>query len=147
MKVILKKDVKGLGKINDIVNVKDGYAKNYLFKNNLAVMSTEHNLADLNITLKKQADFEKEQIAKYTAIKNEIEKVTLEFTLKVNKDKAFGSISIAQIVDKLKEQNNIVIDKFMINNAQKTFDLGTHIIQVELYKGVVAKLVIVVKPE
>ncbi|MDE6477532.1 MAG: 50S ribosomal protein L9 [Mycoplasmoidaceae bacterium] len=147
MRVILKKDIKGLGRINQIVTVKDGYAKNFLFKNNLAVMVNDKSLNDLNKTLTKQAEFEAEQVKKFTEIKNKIEKINLEFTLKTNKDKTFGAISVTQIIDELKSKHQITIDKFMINNQDKKFDLGVHIIQIELYKSIVAKLNINVKPE
>ncbi len=147
MKVILKKEVKGLGKSNDIVNVKDGYAKNYLFKNGLAVTVNEKSMAELNIVLKKQADLTQELIEKANQLKEKIEKITLDFTLKANNDKAFGAISTTQIIDMLEKKHKIKIDKYMINNQDKKFDLGVHIIQIELYKGIVAKLNIDVKAE
>lgn len=146
MKVILKKEVKGLGKINDIVNVKDGYAKNYLIRNGFAVVVNEKNMQDLKSVLKKEADFQKEQYDKAVVLKEKIEKVELNFSLKAQNCKAFGSVSVSQIIDELKNKN-IAIHKYMVVNDDRTFDLGIHFIQIELHKGVVAKLKINVKEQ
>ncbi len=146
MQVILKKEVKGLGKINDIVNVKDGYAKNYLIRNGIAVIVNDKNMQNLKSILQKEADFEKEQYDKAVALKEKIEKVELNFYLNAQNGKAFGSVSVIQIINELKNKG-ISIHKYMIVNDDKTFDLGIHFIQIELHKGVIVKLKINVKEQ
>lgn len=143
MKVILLKDVKGVGKKSEIVNVKDGYGSNFLIPRGLAVAYSEKSLEILN---QQKAD-EKEQIrintenAKKTAeiLKN----ITLEFTANGGGDgRMFGTISTKQIEQELKTKHNIEIDKRKIVSNTVVDSFGYTKIQVELYKGVIGEITI-----
>ena len=95
MKVILLQDVKKVGKKNDIVNVADGYGQNFLIKNNLAVLATEHGKKMVAQTKEKERLEELENKKKAEELKEKIESLTLEFKLSSGKDgKTFGSISM-----------------------------------------------------
>jgi large subunit ribosomal protein L9 len=143
MKVILLKDVKNVGHIHDVVEVKDGYAKNYLFKNKLAVANTTNAQQTLNSDLGILAEQETAKINAATVLKNKMDNLTLKFTLKVNQGNVFGSISHKMIIDQLFEQYQIKIDKFMIDvHNDKTYGLGRHIMTINIYKHISAKLFI-----
>jgi large subunit ribosomal protein L9 len=146
MKVILLKDVKDVGKIHDVVEVKDGFAKNYLIKNKLAVPNTEGARQTLNQDLAVLAKEEAIKIKAATELKNQLEQINLEFTLKVHQGNVFGSISHKMVIDELQDKHQIKIDKFMIDNHnEKTFSLGRHTMLINVYKQIVAKLSISVK--
>lgn len=139
MKVILTADVKAQGKKGDVINVSDGYATNYLFKNKLAVPANAGNLSVNNA--KKKA--EEERIAAETLAAKEMAKkldnLVLEMKLDVGANgKAFGSISGKEISDELAKRG-YEVDKKNIELAPiKT--VGTFDANAKLYKGVYAKL-------
>ncbi|MDR0675025.1 MAG: 50S ribosomal protein L9 [Mycoplasmataceae bacterium] len=141
MKVILLKDIKGVGKIHQIVEVKDGYAKNYLIKNRLAVVNTISAQQTLKQDLSVLAQQEAVNVKLANELKNKLEQIQLEFTLKVNQGNVFGSISHKMILDELHNKYQIKIDKFMIDSHnEKTFSLGKHTLTINIYKQIVAKL-------
>ena len=145
MKVIFIKNLKNQGKINEIKEVKDGYATNFLIKNGYAVAYTKGSLNRLNNEIAADEKREKEAISNAEKIKNKLEKEKLEFSVKTGKDsRVFVSISSKQIVDKL-EEIGYKIDKkdIIINDPINT--LGSHVIEVSLHKKVKAKLMIVLK--
>ena len=112
MKVILLQDVKGVGKKNQIVEVSDGYASNFLITRRLAVKSTEKGLE----VMKKQIQDEKDELARKEALAKEdakrLEEIVLEFEAPSSKDgRMMGTISVKQIVEELKEKHNIAVDK------------------------------------
>lgn len=145
MKVIFVKDLKKQGKKNEIKEVSDGYAINYLIKNGYAVKYTKSSSdrLDVEIANDKKAEYENIKIA--TEIKNKIEKEVFTFTVKSGKDgKVFGSISSKQIYEKLVESGyNIDKKKIVINESLTS--LGMYYVDVELYKKVVAKIRIELK--
>ncbi len=139
MKVILLKDVKKQGKKDQIINVSDGYAQNFLIKNGLAVKYTDGSKKVLDKQIDIRNAKEDALIKECEEIKTKIEKITLEFSVKTGKNgKVFGTISSKQIAEKL-AQKDIIVDKKTINISSPIDTLGMHIIEINLHKKVTAK--------
>lgn len=138
MEVILLADVKKVGKKNQTVNVSDGFAVNYLFRNKLAVPVTKKSVEILETQKEdaRQAEIKaKEEATKLVEV---LKDITLEFDAKVGKDsKLFGSISLKQVEEEIKAKHNIVIDKRKFLDKGPLDSLGYHRLRIELYKGVV----------
>ena len=141
MKVVLLEDVRKVGKKGDVVNVSDGYGQNFLIKNNLAVLATEHGKKMVAQTKEKERLEELENKKKAEELKEKIESLTLEFKLSSGKDgKTFGSVSTKHIVEQLREKYDIRVDKRKFINAHPIGALGYSNLKVELYKGVIATI-------
>ncbi len=136
MKVILLKDIKGKGKKDDIIEVSDGYANNYLIKNNLAVAFSKKSKEILDNEINIREKEEQKLIDEYNLIKNKLNNKILDFKVKTGKeDKVFGTISSKQINDKLKDLG-YKIDKKCIKVNTPISTLGITNIEVELHKSV-----------
>ena len=145
MKVILLKDVKAQGKKGDVINVNDGYANNFLFKNNLAVPANQANMNTNN----KQKEAEAKRIAEETAaakaLAAKLADVTLEFAIEVGeRGKAFGSISAKEISEELAKKGYEVDKKAIVLDAPLK-RIGLYEVGLKLYKGVSGKLKVNVK--
>ena len=141
MQVILLKDVKNVGKKDQIVTVSDGYANNYLIKNRLAVPVSKKSKEILGNQQENARIAEENKKKEAIRIAEELKNITLEFTLQVGKDKRlFGSISFKQVEEELESQFNIRIDKRKIITKDKLDSLGVHILKIELYKGVIGEI-------
>ncbi len=138
MKVIFIKDLKKQGKVNEIKEVSDGYATNYLIKNGYAVKYTKTSSNILNQDIKKKEQEEKENIKKAEELKKKLEALSISFKVSSNKGKVFGSISSKQIGEELNKKG-IKIDKKQIS-AQNLNTLGVHEVEIKLHKKVIAKL-------
>jgi len=140
MKVIFLKDVKGQGKKDEIKEVKDGYAMNFLIKNKLAVKYTSTSNEILLTEQDNRKKKEEQDIKEATILKNKLENMVLKFKVKTGeKDKVFGSVSAKQIKEEL-DNNKIDIDKKKIMIDIPLSTLGYHFVKVELHKKVVAEL-------
>ena len=136
MKVILLQDVKKQGKKDDIINVSDGYAHNFLIKNNLAVQYTETSKSVLDKQIKKRNDEEDALIESLNVIKKKLDNKTIKFKVKTGKeDQVFGTVSTKQISDELKKQG-FNIDKKNIKSNTNIDTLGVHKVLIELHKKV-----------
>ena len=140
MRVILKQDVKKVGKKGDIVNVADGYARNFLIARGLAVAETKKSLEILSDQKAVEAaeEAKREEEARETAAR--LEKMLLTFQVKSGKEgKVFGSVSTKQIAEALSKQG-IRIDKRKILDTSPIQSLGITKVRVELHKNVIGTI-------
>lgn len=145
MKVIFIKDLKKQGKSGEIKEVSDGYATNYLIKNGYAVKYTKTSSERLNDDIKAKEQKEAEDIELSNKIKEKISKENLIFEVKAGNDgKVFGNISTKQIEEKLTNLG-YNIDKKKIKVDSSLNLLGSHYVNIELHKKVIAQLKITIK--
>lgn len=141
MKVILLKDVKNVGKKDDIVDVSDGYANNFLIKNKLAVPVSKKSLEILGKQQEDARIAEENRKKEAQKIAELLKDIVLDFTLQVGKDsRPFGSISLKQVEEELLAKHNIRIDKRKIITKDKLDSIGIHILKIELHKGVIGEI-------
>lgn len=141
MKVILKENIKGVGKKDEIINATDGYARNYLFPKNLAVEATNENLKKLEAK-QDSAKFQKDQ-EKQEAIKmaDKMSKILLKIKVKAGENgKIFGGVSTKEITQELEKQYKITIDKKKVDLKETIKTLGVHVVDIKLFEGVIGKL-------
>ncbi len=141
MKVILKQDIKGVGKKDQIINASDGYARNFLFPKNMAVEANAENMSklkakqDSNAFKKSQEKEEAEKVAK------KIAEIDLKISVKSGENgKIFGGVSTKEISEVLEKQYNIVVDKKKIDLKETIKTLGSRRVDIKLYEGVIANL-------
>ncbi len=141
MKVILKADIKGVGKKDQIINASDGYARNFLFPKNLAVEANSENMAKLkskNESIAYKKNQEKEEAKK---IADKMGKILLKIKVKSGENgKIFGGVSSKEIAENLEKQYSIKIDKKKIELKETIKTLGSTTVNVKLYEGVLGKL-------
>ena len=141
MKVIIKSDIKGVGKKDEVINASDGYARNFLFPKNLAVEANNENMNKLKAkqnSLKFQKDQEKKEAIK---IANKLKGISLRIKVKAGENgKIFGGVSTKEISKELEIQHGINIDKKKIDLKETIKTLGVHNIEVKLFEGVIGSL-------
>ena len=136
MQVILLSDVKKVGKKGELVDVSDGYARNFLIKQKLAVPAKERSREILAI---QQHDKELEEAAlkaKAEEVKAQLEKITLEFKVKTGEGgRVFGSVSTKQICEELQKKHSITVDKRKFLDTESIQSLGFTYVKVDLYRN------------
>ena len=148
MKVILLKDVKPLGKSGEIVDVKDGYARNALFPKGLALEATNKNLNDLKMKKKSEAKRAQDDLESAQIVSEMLAGGQIELSIKVGEQgRAFGSVSSKEISDAVKAQLQIDVDKKKIQLSENIKTLGEHIVPIKLHSKVMAELKVVVVEE
>lgn len=140
MKVVLKQDVKGLGKKGELVNTSDGYARNFLFPKGLAVEANAQSLTELK-NREQSAKFKVEtEIAAAKKAAADLEGKTIALTAKAGANgKLFGSVTSKEIAEKVKSQFGIETDKRKIV-VEDIKQFGTYTFEIKLYQGISAKL-------
>ena len=145
MKVIFVKDLKNQGKKNEIKDVKDGYAMNYLIKNGYAVKYTKGSMDRLDSDIQNEKELDTKNRTEAMKLKDKLERENICFSVSNgNGDKIFGSISSKQIVESLTNLG-YKIDKKMIVIDNTLNTLGTHIVKIELYKDIYANLNVIIR--
>ncbi|MFD2209473.1 50S ribosomal protein L9 [Virgibacillus halophilus] len=136
MKVIFMKDVKGKGKKGEVKNVSDGYARNYLLKNNIAVEATPGNMKGLEAQKRKQKQLEQEEKEAAMTLKDKLAELTVEIQAKSGEGKLFGSITSKQIAEALQKEHGYKLDKRKIELDQPIKSLGYTVVPVKLHPEV-----------
>ena len=134
MKVILLQDVKALGKKGEVVNVNDGYARNFILPKKLGVEANGKNLNDLKLQKNNEAKVAQEHLDAAKKLAEELKAGKVVLTMKVGEGgRTFGSVSSKEIAEAVKEQMHLDIDKKKIQLKEQIKTLGTHIVSVKLH--------------
>jgi large subunit ribosomal protein L9 len=137
MKVIFLKDVKGKGKEGEVKDVAEGYARNYLLKNKLAIEATPGSLKALEAKQRKSAQAEQEEKEEAIQLKDKLADLTVEMQAKSGEGgRLFGSITSKQIADKLSKDHGYKIDKRKIELDEPIRSLGYTTVPVKLHPEV-----------
>lgn len=141
MKVILKADIKGVGKKDEVINASDGYARNFLFPKNLAVEANVENMSKLKAKQDSNAYKKSQEKEEAKKIAEKLSKILLKIPVKSGENgKIFGGVSAKEISDLLKEEYKIEVDKKKIELKETIKTLGVRTITIKLYEGVIGNL-------
>lgn len=148
MKVILLQDVKSLGKKGEIVNVNDGYARNFILPKKLGVEANNKNMNELKLQKKKEEKIAQEHLDAAKKLAEALEAGKVELPIKVGEGgRTFGSVSSKEIAQAVKDQMELEVDKKKIQLKETIKTLGIHIVPVKLHPEVTAQLKVSVVEE
>jgi large subunit ribosomal protein L9 len=140
MKVILRQNTEGLGQIGEVVDVKDGYARNFLIPRKLAYVALEGNIKALEEEKKTLSKKREQELTSAETLAAELEKVSVTIPVQVGEeDKIFGSVTTQMISDALKEKGH-EIDKRKIEIDEPIKALGIYSVSIKLHPSVSAKI-------
>ncbi len=147
MKVILKQDVKGTGKKGDVLDVSDGFAKNFLLKKNLAEVASSTAVNVLNMQKEAAARRRAEEIAAIRETAKKMDKATVTVPIRCGENgKVFGSVTSKEIASQL-EGLGYEVDKKKILLKEPIKQAGEYNVEIRLMEGVACKITVIVKPE
>jgi len=147
MKVILLEDVENLGKKSEVKEVADGYARNFLIPNKLAVLATKSEMLKLEEQKRIKAQKAEEELKLYQETANQIEGLELEMPVKIDEDgKLFGAVTVGQIIDKLKEKG-FEIKKEQVKLEEPIKEIGEYEIAIAFPHNLEVKIKIIVVEE
>lgn len=141
MKVILLEDVRGSGVKGDVVNVSDGYARNYLLPRGLAIKADKGSLKNLKLKMKSEERRAEREAEEARELAEKLEDVTLVIKAKSGEsDKLYGSVTNKELAEELKTQHNLVVDRKKIVMEEPIRQLGDVELEVKLYPNITGKL-------
>ena len=141
MKVILLEDVKALGKKGEVVNVSDGYARNFILKKNLGLEANGKNLNDLKLQKQNEETVAQEHLEAAQELAKKLEAAKVELKIKTGEGgRTFGSVSSKEIAIGVKEQLGYDLDKKKIQIKEAIRTPGMHLVPVKLHQKVTAEL-------
>lgn len=141
MKVILKADIKGVGKKDEVINASDGYARNFLFPKNLAVEANAENMSKLKAKQDSNAFKKSQEKEEAQKIADKLSKILLKIKVKAGANgKIFGGVSSKEIAESLEKQYQIKVDKKKIDLKETIKTLGIITVDIKLFEGVIGKV-------
>ena len=141
MKVILKTDIKGVGKKDQIINASDGYARNFLFPKNLAVEANAENMSKLKAKQDSNAFKKSQEKEEAEKISDKLSKIQLKIKVKSGANgKIFGGVSSKEIAENLEKQYQIKVDKKKIDLKETIKTLGIITVDIKLFEGLLGKV-------
>ncbi len=141
MKVILKADIKGVGKKDQVINASDGYARNFLFPKNLAVEANAENMSKLKGMQDSKAFKKSQEKEEAERTADKLSKILLKIKVKSGANgKIFGGVSSKDIAENLEKQYQIKVDKKKIDLKETIKTLGTVTVDIKLFEGVIGKV-------
>ncbi len=141
MKVILKADIKGVGKKDEVINASDGYARNYLLPKGLAVEATNENMSKLKAKEDSKAYRKEQEKEEAKKVAERLAGIQLKVPVKAGENgKIFGGVSAKEIADLLKSNYGIEVDKKKIDLKETIKTLGLRTVTIKLYDGVIGNL-------
>lgn len=148
MKVILTKDIEKVGSFGEVINVKDGYAKNFLIPTGMAIISTPGNLKQMDLVKKSKVKVEAKSINEANDIAKELNGLKLIFKVKSSPEgKMYGSITNKDIADKILSFKKIEVDRKKIDIEDTIKEIGSYEIDIKLYKDVKCSINVSVEPD
>ena len=148
MKVILIQDVKSIGKKGQIVEINDGYARNYIIPKRFGLEATPKNLNDLKLKKAHEEKVAAQNLADAKALADRLKDMSVSLTMKVGEGgRTFGSVSSKEIAEACKSQLKIEVDKKKIQIKEPIKALGTYIVSVKLHPEVSAEIAVKVTEE
>lgn len=146
MKVIVIKDTKTVGKLGDVINVSDGYARNFLIPKNIAVEATQANMKELATKKAKEEKQKDEELAAAKALVEKLENIEIVVKTKAGEGgRLFGSITTKDITEALQEQHKIELDKKKLVLENPIKQAGVYTVEAKLYYEITAKLKVNIK--
>lgn len=141
MEIILKKYQENLGDVGDIVKVKDGYAKNYLIPNGIALQATKGNIKQMELIKKAVQKVEAKNVAEAEKLAEQLKDLEITFVVKTSEEgKLYGSITNKDIAEKILEEKQVEVDKKKIALDEHLKEIGNYDIEIKLYKDVKCNL-------
>lgn len=147
MKVIFLQDIVSVGRKNEIKDVSDGYARNFLFPRNLAKIATPQAIEEVSRKKAKEEKERSEEYQKYKTLADTLKNIVLNFKVKIGeKGRAFGSVTPVKIRDELKKQK-IIVEKEWIQLEDSIKTTGEHRVKIKFPHDVAGEVKIVVEAE
>ena len=148
MKVILKQDIKGVGKKDQVINAADGYARNYLFPKNLAVPADDGNMNNLKSKNESVAFRKGEDLKEAKEIAERLKSITVRISVKAGDNgRLFGAVTAKEIAEALKNDFGINVDKKKVLLSESIKVAGATKVDIKLNEGVMAQVTVMIEPK
>ena len=148
MKVILKQDIKGVGKKDQVINAADGYARNFLFPKKLAVPADSGNMNNLKAKNESIAYRKGEDLKEAKEIAEKMKSITVKIEVKAGENgRLFGAVTAKEIEEEIKRDFNIIVDKKKVLLSESIKVAGVSKVDIKLNEGVMAKVTVMVVPK
>ena len=141
MKIILKQNVGKIGQVGEIVEVSDGFARNFLIPQGKAISFTAGNFKQIEYLKKREVEQREGELKEVKELAAKINNISLEIKVKAGEEgKLFGSVTSKDIVETMLKEHGIELDKKKLNLKESLKKLGVHIIPINLYKDVTPQI-------